>query len=568
MTVAQLNVGSDIRTPKWLWFGLLTIFALSLIFGLVVQPSVDLYWRMYIAKGLLKGMVLYKDMVETNPPLWFWAAIPAAYLGGIKAMVVLNTCLGLIQVMLFFKLARLTTPMKDACLLTLSFAIGLMLINIDEIGQREQAFLAACVVWSALLAARSERKKVSIPLLLMAILFCSYGFALKHYFVLFPLAAEFLLLNYLKRAWSPFRLENFCLSAMACTYITSIFFLVPNYLTEIRELMSLTYSYFATYHELNLAQRTLRILVDCKVFNVAACVFLLRRKENSHLIGFVFLALSIALVVVVVQQKGFHYHYFAVTGLSTVLILSYTPRAINACSTSFRSVFPNVKPSPQNQLLRHQAEMATSGSLEVQQGIEIVIDRLKFWGNFGVLALVLLFVAQVALKFGADVRTRGERVLPYLEETVQQEPPESQIAILAVGPQFSFLPLAREKRAHWSRHHCLWMMHGLSVPRTKIIEEQRRLKLRSKMLAEFTQDVMCRPPSVLVGEVSRFEYPSLLHFDSIAFLMEDQEFAAWLDRYYQPVLAPNRFPTWRLKAEMPPRPENCATWVAFAPRAQ
>src|SRR5690348_14943959 len=36
----------------------------------------DVSWQLWIARHLHQGAHLYRDIVETNPPLWFWMAVP------------------------------------------------------------------------------------------------------------------------------------------------------------------------------------------------------------------------------------------------------------------------------------------------------------------------------------------------------------------------------------------------------------------------------------------------------------------------------------------------------------
>ncbi len=36
----------------------------------------DVAWQLWIAHQVNHGGRLYRDMVEVNPPLWFWMALP------------------------------------------------------------------------------------------------------------------------------------------------------------------------------------------------------------------------------------------------------------------------------------------------------------------------------------------------------------------------------------------------------------------------------------------------------------------------------------------------------------
>src|SRR6476646_2918712 len=36
----------------------------------------DVAWQLWIAGRINAGASIYRDIVETNPPLWFWMALP------------------------------------------------------------------------------------------------------------------------------------------------------------------------------------------------------------------------------------------------------------------------------------------------------------------------------------------------------------------------------------------------------------------------------------------------------------------------------------------------------------
>ena len=41
----------------------------------------DVSWQLWIARQLNGGARLYRDIVEVNPPLWFWMALPVEAVG-------------------------------------------------------------------------------------------------------------------------------------------------------------------------------------------------------------------------------------------------------------------------------------------------------------------------------------------------------------------------------------------------------------------------------------------------------------------------------------------------------
>ncbi len=54
----------------------LAITALITVLRLSGTVDSDVAWQLWIAGRIHAGANLYTDIVETNPPLWFWMAVP------------------------------------------------------------------------------------------------------------------------------------------------------------------------------------------------------------------------------------------------------------------------------------------------------------------------------------------------------------------------------------------------------------------------------------------------------------------------------------------------------------
>jgi hypothetical protein len=65
---------------------------------LATEPCPDVAWQLWIGHQLRHGARLYIDIIETNPPLWFWMAMPVDWLAdrlGTGANTVLVSAMGL-----------------------------------------------------------------------------------------------------------------------------------------------------------------------------------------------------------------------------------------------------------------------------------------------------------------------------------------------------------------------------------------------------------------------------------------------------------------------------------------
>src|SRR4051794_30954465 len=56
-----------------LWLALALVAVVGPVF-FEIQITHDAAWQMWIGRQLLHGADLYSDIIEVNPPLWFWIA--------------------------------------------------------------------------------------------------------------------------------------------------------------------------------------------------------------------------------------------------------------------------------------------------------------------------------------------------------------------------------------------------------------------------------------------------------------------------------------------------------------
>src|SRR5690348_5651478 len=54
----------------------LCVLAIAVVLRSLGSVDADVAWQLWIGRQLNAGAHLYRDIVETNPPLWFWMAMP------------------------------------------------------------------------------------------------------------------------------------------------------------------------------------------------------------------------------------------------------------------------------------------------------------------------------------------------------------------------------------------------------------------------------------------------------------------------------------------------------------
>src|SRR3546814_14588381 len=88
----------------------------------------DGVWQFWIAQKLLDGAVLYRDIWDINPPLWFWSAVPIQYaadLAGVSPFHILmpvTTPLGALSAILLGHLP--VTPPPPRRMSNIGLALG------------------------------------------------------------------------------------------------------------------------------------------------------------------------------------------------------------------------------------------------------------------------------------------------------------------------------------------------------------------------------------------------------------------------------------------------------------
>ena len=240
---SNLLAGWTARYPEWV---VVCVAIASWIALRDMRLSHDTFWQLWVARQLLGGTMLYTDIWEINPPLWFWAAAPVVWVAGkigISAMTLLTPLLLAMCAGCALLTGQLISPEKPRARLWLMLLVfaTIAIMPFDELGQRDQITLALTIPYAALIARRSAGLAVTAPTAIIIALFGAFGFALKHFFILVPLALELVLWLRLRRNWTPFRLELAVLGACAAAYALAVFWFAADFFTEALPMVRQTY---------------------------------------------------------------------------------------------------------------------------------------------------------------------------------------------------------------------------------------------------------------------------------------------------------------------------------------
>lgn len=300
--------------PEIIFIAAATV-ALTLLYSIPLTH--DVVWQFWIARQMMNGAALYRDVWEVNPPLWFWSAVPirfaAAWLSiaPLRLLVVVVTALGILSALATGRLSALTSPIARFALMLLSFWL-IVVGPLYDFGQREHIALICSVPYAALIAHRSTGKPMSMRLAVLVGVAAAYGFALKHYFVVVPVMLELWLITHCRSLWRPVRAETVALGGLALIYAVVVIVFAPAFFTDNLPMVRAAYHGFESSWEMILLRPWIVI------WTFIAAFFLtfggaFGRKANPLVSTLLIVAIGYG-ISYFMQRKGWLYHSVPVTG--------------------------------------------------------------------------------------------------------------------------------------------------------------------------------------------------------------------------------------------------------------
>ena len=229
---------SRLYNPDFAPAALVVLVTLGLLAYFTGPICPDVSGQFWLAHAMRRGARLYTDLVEINPPLWFWMAMPIDWLA--ETLRVRTEPLTIVAVALWVLLAvracRTLLRRDENRLLTpfLLYTVGILLIVPMQITeQREHLALIGAVPYLVLAAQRRQGRPVPAPLAILIGIAAGLGLALKPHFLAVPLLAELWLWGSLWRRWRPIRPETLALAGVGAAYLLAVVLFAPRFLTDV-----------------------------------------------------------------------------------------------------------------------------------------------------------------------------------------------------------------------------------------------------------------------------------------------------------------------------------------------
>jgi len=460
----------------------------------------DVAWQLWVARQLAHGITLYTDIIEVNPPLWFWAAIPVvdlAQLLGVSSYHVLIPSVLALDIVALLLVRRLCRDLQSGVLIVLGFPVITLFAFLDVFGQREHLTLIAIMPYLVLVARRADGLATGKTIAIACGILAAFGIALKPYFLLVPVVLEILLLVRTRRL--PFRTENIVLGVFLSGYALSVVVFASAYLFTIVPMMTLAYH---GYDQPILDQLHQPVVVMACLLLLSIPLYGAPRSSVAQaalVAGLVFLAAYL------LQGKGWRYHGVPAMGCFVFGVLA-------------------------------EAERFRWGAALLKQRMSLLLIAAA------ILCLVLPLVqaARHDNRTNALLATRDLKV-------------GDVVGVLSTSGG-RYWPIPEERHFIWpSRYMTYWMLidaidasragsHGPAL--ATLIHDVRR---------DAVDDLACHPPRRILED--RYNV-SFLKTDLIQFFSADPDFATLMRAYRR---GPNygEFATYDLLGPITYRPATC-----------
>ncbi len=483
------------------------LFAYVALFAVPINH--DHAWLLYVAHRVLGGAVLYRDVIEVNPPLIVGFALAvegAARALGLSDMVLFPVFVGLVAASALLATAlllrRLSLGDAGRRLLVAFAAFLLFPFAGREFGQREHLMFALFLPYLVLAALRAERRDISPRAAVGIGIAAGLAVALKPYFLLVLLPVELYLLA--TSGWRRAVRRPECLAAAAAIglYLVGVLVLTPAYL-GIAKFAWATYAGFVPepYSWLLLNSKGALVLAAA-----LAAVLVPGRPELRHLRRLLLLVMLGFLAALLWERKGWDYHWLPVLSAALLLLVVVLVNALRR--------------------LGERPRIATHVA---------AARSLAFLG----IAAVMLGSAGQRARHPAPVGYYAgyPYYLPAMLELVERDAGKGPIMVLSTQLQAGF-PLVNLTGIGWAtRFNSLWPLAGLypevtGQPDPFPYHDPAHTSPAEHWLADaYVEDFLrARPTLLIVDRVGPSR--AMAHFDYLQYFLRDPRFAAEFSAHY------------------------------------
>jgi hypothetical protein len=469
----------------------------------------DVAWQLWIAHQLNHGAHLYRDIIDTNPPLWFWMAVPLDWLSALvhvrsdHLLIFLIGAAAALSLVATDRLLSSISPQRRSLLLAYA-ALVLVAMPWRDVGQRDHVSLIATLPYAALIAARRTKRAVPVGLAVAIGLGAGLGFALKPYFLLVPLLLEIWLLSGMRKNWRLVRLEAVAMASVGVSYAVAMLLVGRDFFSIALPVITLAYGATGAKHVLDLFQPAVIVALASIILLVSKPSIL--RSDPAGIGGALTVAAVSFAIAYFIQAKGWNYHAVPLLGCAVI--------AFAACLVA------GAKPPPL---------------------MALAAPALLF--------LPFTIAAQQAMREPPSARD--------VERAVRGMHEGDSVGFIGTDPSLGWYVTLQRGFRFPSRHNGFWMMHA--IVRNEAIGgiDPRLTELGRRIVREAVADFKCTPPKRIIVARPTTAAARAGEFDILAFFLRDPEFARLL-AHYRPI---ERTSVEVYQLELPlQRARDCPSW--------
>jgi hypothetical protein len=313
-----------------------------------VDYNHDVAWILHCAERLLAGQRLYVDVTDNNPPLIFWLTAAIVSIGRschLPALVAYNATILLLVIASATAAARVARWSSSTASGPFGGALVGLLITIliflpgYDYGQREHLavvlLLPHVFVVGALLGGdRTPPTHWQIA----AAVFAAPGLLIKPFFLLTWLLLELVLMLRARTTRICLRWANLVIVSLSSSYALAALLVHPEYIDVIRATTRIYGAYETAFPLLN-GHTALLAISGLASWALPRCGF---GRASARVLA---LSAAVFALFVVVQLKGFSYHWVPVSMLALSSIgVAALSRAVDATSRLGQSWLPIALP--------------------------------------------------------------------------------------------------------------------------------------------------------------------------------------------------------------------------------
>jgi hypothetical protein len=238
--LAGASPGVDAATGRH-WLVLMAIVAAAVALRQVVVANTDVSWLLTVGEKVLAGQALYRDVIETNPPIAMLAYLPGLLLGRAlhvraETMIdVLTFAAIAASVLVAIAIARRTSTIDAARAWPVAiFTVAVLaILPMQTFSQREHLALIALLPSLAALVGRGRGAPLPAWAVIAASLGCATTLAFKPYFVL-GIGAGIVTAALHARSWRVlFAPEHLIAAVLVALYAAFTALAYPDYFTTV-----------------------------------------------------------------------------------------------------------------------------------------------------------------------------------------------------------------------------------------------------------------------------------------------------------------------------------------------